>query len=204
VRAKRFFYLLLGCLVIIILLIIGGVYMGTVLMKRSSVKLIQIKLNNIGHDITEQNFLQARKQLDKYRPVGEILQKILPKQKDQALAVKELYKISDETGVQIHSIQFPNSTLGQKAGSTGQSGTGGATANSTLTQAKAVEGMPGVMGIDINLSIKNSVSYDNLINFLQKIELNRRSMQVKSITIGRDSKNEGITANLIITIFVKP
>lgn len=198
--AKKFYYLLVVAIALCALLTLGGAYMGTTMMKKSSIKLVQTKLDNIGYDAEEQNFMQARKDLEKYRPLNDVLQKILPKQKDQALAVRELYKIADETGMVIDVIQFPPSTLGQKTTATKQTGT----TSTGVTQAKAVDGMPGVMGIDINVTMKDPTSYDNMIRFLQKVELNRRSMQIKSITVGKDSKTKGVIISLTITIFVKP
>ena len=125
------------------------------------------------------------------------MQKILPKSKDQAQAVSELYKIGDETGIKIASVQFPSSALGQKNTSSG-----------TITQSKTVDGMPGVVGVEVSIQLKPasgaSISYDNMISFLQKVELNRRSMQVKQITVYADVVNGGVTFDMIIMMFVKP
>lgn len=203
--AKKFYFLLVGSIAFLVILTGASVYIGTMLMKKSADKLVQTKLDNIGFDTEEQTYLKARKDLAKYKTLNETLQLIIPKSKDQAKAVKELYQIGDETGIVIQSVQFPTSTLGQKK----TTGTASATVSKTgLTQAKAVDGMPGVLGVDINVSLQpasgKTISYDKMIKFLQKVELNRRSMQIKNITVNADTQNGGITFDLTLTIFVKP
>jgi hypothetical protein len=210
VNAKKFYYVLIGILTLLVITVGGSVYVGTSLMKKSSDKLVKIKLDNIGYDAEEQTYLQARKDLDKYASLNETMQKILPKSKDQAKAVKELYQLGDETNIVIDNIQFPTSTLGQKSTTATNPATSspGGTSSKSLTQAKSVEGMPGVMGIDLSVSLQpasgTTISYDNMIKFLQKVENNRRSMQIKDITVNADTKSGGVTFDLTLTIFVKP
>ena len=199
------------------LLIIGAgamIYFGYSFMNKSSDSLVTAKLDNIGAEEQEVNYIQARKDLEKYKSLSELLSNILPKDKDQARAVRELYKIGDETNISVDSIQFPASSLGQKAPATSTTTpsttapTTPAPTGPTVTQAKAVEGMSGVLGIDVDLTLKpetgNSIPYDNMIKFLHKLELNRRSMQIKKITVKPDAKNGGVTFNVTLTIFIKP
>jgi hypothetical protein len=194
--AKNIHKLLMIMLILLIVIAASALIFSNYMMRKSTDKLIQAKLDNIGFDSEEQTYLQARKDLDEYAALNEIIQKILPKSKDQAQAVSELYKIGDETGITIASIQFPSSSLGEKS-----------TNSNSVTQAKAVDGMPGVMGIDIAIELQPatgaSISYANMISFLQKIEVNRRSMQIKQITVNADTVNGGVTFNVTLTIFVK-
>lgn len=199
-NAQRLNKLLLGLLLLLILATVGMLGFSNILMQRNANKLVEAKLNNISYDSEEQSYLQARKDLEQYASLNEIMQKILPKSKDQAQAVSELYKIGDETGIVVQNIQFPSSNLGQKSSSSGST--------KTVTQAKAVDGMPGVMGIDITVQLApvsgDSISYDNMISFLQKAELNRRSMQIKQITVYANTEGSGVTFDITLTIFVKP
>jgi len=68
--------------------------------------------------------------------------------------------------------------------------------------------MPGVLGINIDISLQpvsgKSISYDNMIKFLQKVEANRRSMQIQHISVKADSQNGGVTFDATLTIFIKP
>lgn len=193
--AKNTHKMLMIMLILLIVIATSALFVSNFMMQKSANNLVRAKLDNVGYDSEEQTYLQARKDLGEYTALNEIIQKILPQSKDQAQAVSELYKIGDETGIKTASITFPSSTLGQKSNS------------NTVTQAKSVDGMPGVLGIDIAIELEPasgaSISYDSMINFLQKVELNRRNMQIKQITVNADTVNGGVTFNMTLTIFVK-
>lgn len=207
--AKKFHYSLIFILIILIVSTLVTIYVSFWFLQKKSVNLVNAKLDNIILDTQEKTFLQNRKDLEKYSTLNATIEKILPKSKDQAKAVKELYQIGDETGIIIEKIQFPTSTLGQKtAPKTGTTTSVGTTTNNVVTQAKPVEGIPKVLGIDINVDLAPSsgktMSYDSMIRFLQKVEQNRRSMQIKQINVTPDAKNGGVTFSMILTIFIKP
>jgi len=214
--AKKFNRILLGILIMLVLATAGGLAFSNFFMKKSADKLVNTKLDNIAYDNQEQSYLQARKDLEKYADLNETLQMILPKTKDQAQAVSELYRIGDETNIKVESITFPSSSLGQKSSAASTNNTSSSSNSSTsttsstnsVTQAKTVDGMPGVLGIDISLKLAptsgDSIDYDDMINFLQKVESNRRSMRIKQITVNTDIENGGVTFELVLTIFVKP
>lgn len=216
--AKKTFYLMTGLLVLMVVGAFVGIYFGNKYMKNSASSLVSTKLDNIASDDEEQTYLQSRKNLEKYKSLSETIAKVLPKSKDQAQAVKELYRIGDETGIVIDKIQFPTSTLGQKTApvatpaptdKNSQAAPAAATpAAPSVTQAKPVTGMPGVLGIDVQIGLQpaygKSISYDNMIRFLQKVENNRRSMQIKQINVHADPINGGVTFDTTLTIFVKP
>jgi hypothetical protein len=208
-NAKKFNRLLIAFLILVIVGAAAMLFFGNSFMKNSANQLISTKLDNIGYDTEEQTYLQARKDLEKYRNLSEVIQKILPKSKDQAQAVGELYKIGDETGIIIEKVQFSNSTLGQKVAASSTTNQNSTTkSNSGITQAQPVAGMPGVLGMDVSVSLLpvsgKTISYDNMIKFLQKVEVNRRNMQIKQISVQTDTKNGGVTFQLTLTIFVKP
>lgn len=213
--AKKTYFLLVGLLGLLVISTFVGLYFGNKYMKSSAQSLVNTKLDNIASDAEEQTYLQSRKNLDKYKDLSNTISKVLPKSKDQAQAVKELYRIGDETGIVIDKIQFPSSTLGQKTAAiatptTTDKNSQATTTPSTpsVTQAKPVTGMPGVLGIDVQIGLQpaygKSISYDNMIRFLQKVENNRRSMQIKQINVHADPINGGVTFDTTLTIFVKP
>lgn len=215
--AKKTFYLMIGLLGLLVIGAFVGIYFGNKFMKNSANSLVSTKLDNIASDDEEQTYLQSRKNLEKYKSLSETVAKVLPKSKDQAQAVKELYRIGDETGIVIDKIQFPTSTLGQKIAAAATPAATDKKSDDTtpvtpaapsVTQAKPVVGMPGVMGIDVQIGLQpaygKSISYDNMIRFLQKVENNRRSMQIKQINVHADPINGGVTFDTTLTIFVKP
>lgn len=195
-NAKKAYYVFIAILALCILGVIGTIYIGNNIIQKSSANLIRAKLESTSADIKEQTYLQARKNLEEYSTLNETIAQILPSTKDQAQAVRNLYQIGDETEIIIGDIQFPTSTLGESGSS------------ESVTQAQKVKGMAGVLGIDINVRLSpvsgDAISYDNLIRFLQEVELNRRSMQIKQITVNADQQNGGVEAELTLTIFIKP
>lgn len=199
-NAKRFYYVLVSSLVLLVVGAGAMVYFGTMLMKKTSQTLVDAKLTNLANDTEEANYTQAKKNLLQYSTLSDLVTKILPHDKDQAQAVSEIYKIGSDTGVAITKIEFPSSTLGQKA--TATSGT--ATPSGAVTQAKAVEGLKSVLGIDINITANNDTTYNQMINFLQKIESNRRSMQIKKISVRPNAEKNVLNFDLTVTIYVKP
>ncbi len=105
--------------------------------------------------------------------------------------------MANESRVTIDKIQFPSSTLGASAASQAQA-LGG------VTQAKPVEGLASVLGVDIEIVSGKNIHYNDMIQFLQKIESNRRSMQVKKIVVQPDLEKNVLSFEVTVTIFVKP
>ena len=204
--AKRAYFIMIAMLILASAGALAAVYFGNMLMQKDANKLVNTKLGNISATTEEQNYMEARKELEKYSALNSIIQQILPKDKDQAQAVSELYQIGNETGIAVSQIQFPPSTLGLTAAETGS--TVKSTSSSGITQAVAVAGMPGVLGITINITLQplsgKSISFNNMIDFLQDVEANRRSMEINQVAVQSDTQNGGITFSATLTIFVKP
>lgn len=77
--------------------------------------------------------------------------------------------------------------------------------------AKAVEGLKGVYSIETVVTPfadekQYKVSYAQLIDFLSKIESNRRAMQVASIQLTPlgQTATDSISFTLTLNIFIKP
>lgn len=222
-NAKRFFYVLIGIIGLLVVVCAGLVVGGNQLMAKTSQKLIEAKLNNSLADVKIGEYLKAKTYMNQNQDVRPIVDNMIPKNKDQDTATKELYKIADSAGVAITSIQYPSSNLGLKAAASASSTatsdkTSGASTTPTtpavapLSQAKAADGLPGVQGIDVELRLtatdtKSPITYDSLIKFLKLVELNRRSMQIKKVFVQPDKPGNGLvklSPQITITIFVKP
>lgn len=198
---RRLYFILLGSIGLLVVGIGALLWFGNTYLHNKSQKLVDAKLDNYTTEELERVYQRANKDLESYRSLGETLSKVLPKEKDQAMAVRELYKIASETNISIESVNFAASTLGQKA-------TGTTKPNASITQAKQVEGIDGVLGIDISISAKGigtrPIAYNDMITFLQKVELNRRSMMIKEISISPSKSLDGVTFTATLTTFVKP
>lgn len=203
--AKKFYYVWLGIIAGLVLVLGASVYFMNSLLVASSAKLVTAKLDSRVAEERETYYIQAKKDVEKYKDVGDTLSKVLPKDKDQARAVAEVYRIADETGTSIKQISFPSSSLGEKkaavaAGST----TPAATATTTVTQTKPVDGVTGVLAVDTQIEFGRSMNYQQLISFLEKIEKNRRNMQISAITITPTNSNNQLDIQISIKVFVKP
>ncbi len=208
-NAKRFYFVSIGLVALLLVGLGGALYFMNSFLQKSSDKLVQAKLESRVAEERETYYIQAKKDLEKYKDIGETLVKVLPKDKDQAKAVAEIGRIADETGIKIQQISFPSSALGEKkaAAATTTTTTPAAAATPSVTQTKPVEGVSGVLGIETNIVFQSSdatrLTYSQVLSFLEKIEKNRRTMQVSSISI-TPKDNNNVSAAITIKIFVKP
>ena len=212
-NSKKFFYISLGLVAALLFLLGGSLYYMNDYLQKSSNSLVKAKLDSRVTEEREKYYIQARKDLAKYSDISTTLAKVLPKDKDQAIAVAEIGQIADETGINIKQISFPSSTLGEKKVSpaitttTPVSSAAPTPATPTITQAKPVDGVTGVLSIEAQIQFVSTktqkLTYPQLLSFLDKIERNRRTMQVSSISITPSSSDQ-IDASISIRIFVKP
>jgi len=209
--SKKVFYVMTGSIVLLLVLIMATVFLGDAFLRKQSDKLVGLKLNNQVIEAQSASLIQANKDLEKYAELELIAKQIVPQDKDQARATREIINISEQAGIQISSITFPASTLGQtpvKAPT--------ATATDTpapkpitpkVTQVKPVEGIKDLLQLDITITSDTTkpATYPKLIDFLAKLEQNRRTSQVSQITIQPDPTNRsGLNFALTLTVYIKP
>jgi len=200
------YFVMVGLIAVLFVGLIGGTFGVNSLLQSKSKKLVDLKLQS--QVLTEQQtgLTKAKKDIKQYADLEKIAKTIVPQDKDQAEAVLEITKLAADSGIsQLSSITFPASTLGGTLGtSTTPTKSSGA---SNLTQLTAVPGISGVYQLQITItqSSDHSVPYSQFTTFLSKLEQNRRTAQVSSITIQPDTKNPNAVAfTLIINEFIKP
>jgi len=201
--SKKVYFLLLGVLGLVILASIFGTLYGTDMLKKSGDKLTEKKSELAVLKKDEEELIKAKRDIDKYKDLDLVAQAIVPKEKDQARTVRELYAIATQSKVQIESIQFPSSELGQSS----SKGKKKSTVPEGVTQLSEIKGMKGVfaMPIDIKLSETAPITYPQLLDFLQRLEQNRRTSHVTSISIQPDKDNRDlIHLTLRINAYIKP
>jgi hypothetical protein len=205
--SKRVYFAMLGLIGLLLIGLIGGTYGINSLLQSRSSKLVNLKLQSQVLTAQQAGLTKAKKQVAQYTDLENIAQVIVPQDKDQAEAVREIAKLASDSGIsQLSSITFPQSTLGGVAGATGIS-SGGSGGPSKLTQLTPVKGVNGVYELQITIQQSNNtpVTYDQFTTFLSKLEQNRRTAQVSSITLQPDVKNPGIVAfTLVINEFIRP
>jgi hypothetical protein len=211
-NAKKLFFGLIGLTVALILATAGVFYFANSFLVKSSSKLNNLKVQNSVIEKNEQIYTKARNDLAKNKDLKQTVEDALPKEKDQAKAIKEIIQIGRNTGVKIEKIEFTDSTLGDKAKTTATtpsasspSATPQAAPSATITQAKPIAGISGVQGIEMKVTLagpndKTPINYNGFVSFLDQVSNNRRSMQIAQLDIQPGLKK----ADLKINIFVKP
>lgn len=209
-NSKKVFYMMLGVFGLLCVLIVVSIVYGNIFLQKQSSKLVSLKLDNQVIDAQQKLLAQAKKDVQKYSELDSIAKQIVPQDKDQARATREIVSLAEQADIRIASITFPASTLGQTppkpaAGTPAPSPV--PVASSTVTQVKPVDGVKGLYQLDITVISDSTqpTTYPKLVSFLQKLEQNRRTAQVSQITIQPDAQNRsGLNFTLTVTVFIKP
>lgn len=198
---KKYFYGLLGTLVIVIALIIGVAFQGNALLKKKSQQLTDVKTEIGAVDLQQTALLQAKKDIERYAELEETLKSIVPQDKDQAKTVREIVQIANNNNIPINSVSFENSTLGSTQKTSGSKPN---TPTTDISQVKPVEGIQGVFTLPIKIESSKEVSYPDFLRFLEALEKNRRTAHVDSITVTPDKQGKTLNFNLTLNAYVKP
>ncbi len=217
---NRLRLILLGLLAGASLLFFITAFGGLSLLSAKSQKLVELKTQNKTVDIQSSNLAASKKQVEQYAYFNDIAKTVLPTDKDQAQAAADIFKLADQSGIAIASITFPASDLGAKtpASSSSADSTNATTAPATsaVSQAKPVEGIAGLYALELTISPQSGggvvesklVTYSKLLDFLGRIEHNRRTAQITKVNIQPQITESGpsqfINFTLVINIFIKP
>lgn len=214
--SKKFFFVLCAALVLLAAAGIAGTYFGASYLETRASNIVELKLQSAELDDQKLSLLQAKKDIQKYEELEHIAKSIVPQEKDQARTVREIVKIAEESNVPIGSITFPASTLGQAAparrgtapaAGEGSTATPQTSPTSSDTQVKPVEGIPGLYQLEINIQTVSSspVRYTDMLNFLTKLQQNRRTSHVTNLTVtpSRDNRN-AVVFSLTVNAYIKP
>ncbi len=214
-NSKRVFFLMLGVCALLAIGVVGVLFAGDKMLKQQASKLVELKLEDKLLDEQQAALTQANQDIQQYEELEQVTKTVVPQDKDQARAVREIVNLAKEAGISISTISFPSSSLGTKPAQAKPAEEGGGEAKattpviSTVTQAKPVDGVPGVYGLEMTITpdAEKKVTYYQLLRFLEKLENNRRTAQVTSVKITPVTANASspyITFTLTINIFVKP
>jgi hypothetical protein len=215
---KRVYYVMLAT----VGLLFVGVLVGTVqvngMLKGKAKQLTDLKLQSQVVSSQQTGLQQAKRQLAQYSGFEETAKSIVPQDKDQAEAVREITKLASDSGIsRLSSVTFPLSTLGGIAGTSGSSSSSSSSSSSTssstaqpkksLTQLAPVKNISGVYSLQITIQQTNdsAIPYSQFLLFLEKLEQNRRTAQVSSIILQPDNTHPSLVAfTLTISEFIKP
>lgn len=210
--------IMLGSLAALGLIFIVVTFIGLSLLATKSQRLVELKQDNKVADAQLSSLAASKKQVEQYSYFNDIAKTVLPSDKDQAQAVIDIFSLADQAGISIASITFPASSLGAAKPSTSESSSDAtqASAKSAISQAKPVEGISGLYGLELTISPASGtsvpenkkVTYLKFLDFLSRIENNRRTAQITKVSIQPESSETGISQfinfTLTINIFIKP
>ncbi|HZL07992.1 MAG TPA: hypothetical protein VFC50_02255 [Candidatus Dormibacteraeota bacterium] len=218
--SKRLYYLLAGLVGLLLAGLIGGAYGTNQLLTSQAVKVTSLKAKSLALSQEQLSLANAKKEVQTYSDLLKITQTIVPEDKDQAEAVREIVNIAasnDISGVSLQQINFPASTLGSSGTSTGS---GAATtaptspspksANSSagkLSQLVPVKNIPGVYDLLITIQSdpNKPIAYSSFVNFLSGLEHNRRTAQISTITLQPNANNPNLLSfTLTLNEYIKP
>lgn len=202
-NSKKLFYGLIGLLILLGIGIFAGVDGASMLLQKQSDSLVKLKASDKALAQEKVQLAKNKQDIKKYAELNTIAKSVVPQDKDQAEAVREIVNLAAQSGIsKISSIAFPASNLGGTTGTTTLKTTG-----KTPTQVTPVKGIPGVYDLQITITQANTdpVPYSSFITFLSKLEQNRRTAQVSSINVSPDPKNASqVSFTLVIDEFIKP
>lgn len=218
-NSKKMFFVMIGALVLLSGGIIATLVFGNSFLKEQSSELAELKLEEQVLDQQETVLTQASQDIEQYSDLEDVAANIVPQDKDQARAVREIIKLAESSGIAISSITFPSSNLGTKqqqpARQPSDDDDEETPAESStpppppISQATPVQGISGVYALEMNIvpDANVPVTYYQFLEFLEKLENNRRTAQVTRVQITPttfNSNNPLISFTLTINIFVKP
>jgi hypothetical protein len=217
--SKRFYYLLIGLIVLLFVCLVAGTYGINTLLTSQSDKLTALKAKSAALAQEQQGLSLAKSDVKKYSSLEQIAQSVVPEDKNQAEAVLEIVNIASQNNIALASITFPASTLGtstltpaedSEVSSTSSASNSESSVNSaenSLSQLLPVSGIPGVYELQITIAsdTDHPVQYSSLINFLSALEHNRRTAQISAIDIEPSSANPDLlTFTINLDEYIKP
>ncbi len=209
--AKRTFYLMCGALVILIFAIFGSAYGTQSLLQKQSSQLTGLKARVDALNQQQISLKKAKKDIAKYTDLYNISKVIVPENKDQVQAVRQIVKLADDNHIVLDAINFPASTLGTSTAAVAPADAKGTSATSgakpSLSQLTAVPKIPGVyvLQLTVTSSPNKLATYTELISFLSALENNRQTALVSNINIQPNQQNHNLFSfNLTLDTYIKP
>ncbi len=194
--AKTIYYTLIGLVALAVVALGVAVYVATNVLKEKSQEVQDARLRSAVVELNQSNLRKAKADIDKYKELATVAASIVPQDKDQTQTVREIANLAAQNGVEIGSITFPASSLGNANA-----------APTTPSQLTPVKGIPGVYVLPITVKTDDKVPADfhSFINFLDALEHNRRTALVTGIDLHPALKKPGkLLFTLTLSEFIKP
>lgn len=214
-NSKRLYLLLLASSLVLTIGIFGVAYKINGVLEVKSRNLVELKASSAGLDQQKTSLAKAKKDISNYNDLYKIAKVVVPENKNQAEAVRQIVNLASANGVKIGSITFPSSTLGNSATGAPAPITNTLTKPQTtstdpraaLSQLTPVTGTPGVYVLPISVSSDNKSpsTYQQLISFLSALEQNRFTAEVTNVNITPDQTSPNrFSFTLSLNTYIKP
>ncbi|HUY85147.1 MAG TPA: hypothetical protein VMU97_01385 [Candidatus Dormibacteraeota bacterium] len=210
-NSKRTFYLMSGLILLFLAGIAASTYEVNGLLGRQSRTLVNAKAKLAALQQEQVELVQAKKDIAAYNDLYQISKVVVPENKNQAEAVRQIVNIASQNGVNLQSVSFPSSTLGGSksasvAGVTANGPSAIGAGDPSLSQLRKVPNIPGVYVLELKVDGEtvNLVGYPELIHFLAGLEQNRLTALVSDITITPDNQHGLFQFTLTLDIYIKP
>ncbi len=227
---KKFHLLMIGLIFLVGIIFFGIAYWSNSLLINKSNSLVNLKATYNGLTQEQLGLIQDKKDIKKYQQLYNIAKSIVPENKDQVQAVRQIVNLAAQNNIVLASITFPSSDLGNTLttgvapnptqakpvtpstpnSKTPSSQTSTSAASSTsLSQLTAVANIPGVYEMPITVQSSTNrgqqATYPELIGFLTDLENNRLTALVSSINISPvQNSSQYFVFTLNINIYIKP
>lgn len=213
-NSKNLRLLLMGSLIFSVIIFLLIISLGISALAHKSQAMVDLKTQSQTLNNELLNLEQSKKDVEKYAYFKDVAKTVIPKDKDQAKAVLDIFQFAKDAGIQIQSITFPTSNLGARTSrSTTQDATSSSASSAALSQAKPVSGIHGLYSLGLTITPQTSntlpeslqVTYPKILKFLKSIENNRRTAQITEVVIQPPtSLNKSLSFTLTVNIFIKP
>lgn len=212
-NVKKFRLILLGIFTLAIVAFAGIAILGLNILSNKSSQMVELKLKNKTAESQLSNLEISKKDIEKYSYFKDVAKSVIPEDKDQAQAVLEIFQLAQAAGIGIQSITFPSSNLGARSTLPADSATTtpSAAASKAISQAVPVSGIPGLYSVQLTISPlsgsqlppSQQITYAKMLDFLSRIENNRRTAQITQVNIQPASGGQQLNFSLTINIFIK-
>ena len=214
INSKVTYYAMIAVVAVLVLGLFGTTYLASGQLKKQSDKLVEYKSQDEVLTQEQLGLVKAKKDVALYSPLEKIAKTIVPQDKDQATAVREIVNIAAASGIRPTAINFPVSTLGSTTAVSSSGTVSGATSTTPLSSTKPslsqltpVKGISGVYNLQIVIQndATSAVPYSKFIDFLSRLEQNRRTAQVTGIVLQPSTLDHSLVSfTLTLDEFIKP
>lgn len=201
--SKQAFFGLIALTVLAVAATAFVVSRGASMLAQKGDALVELKLQNEVLDKRRDMLIQANQDIKNYAELEAIAKSIVPQEKDQARTVREITTIASESGISLASIQFPSSALGEVQRRTSRNAP---PRNPAASQLNPVEGIKDLYAMEITIQSASSrpVTYSQLLNFLERLEQNRRTAHVINLSINPSSDDRNfVTFSVVLNVYIK-